>query len=1299
MTDTELVDLALRLGFLSEAAAQSLRAEQRQRGAAMGALLGQRLSPIQVELMRKAMGLQEQQHTQVSEAPAAPGLSPRPAGVGGTLRMPERLGPYAIERELARGGMGAVFVARHVQLDRPVALKVMLSAEPTRLRRFQIEARVTARLRHPNIVSIHEVGEEGGTHFLVMDLIEGESLAARVERGPLEPRAAAEICEKLARALAYAHEHGILHRDLKPANVLLDERGEPLLTDFGLARLGEGEGLTRTGQRLGTPAYMAPEQAKGSKDWIDPRTDVYALGVVLYELLTGGLPYGGDDALNLLVAILHQPPEPISSKRSGVARDLETICLKCLEKESPARYASAAELAEDLRRYLDGEPIQARRASRPERALRWLRRRPLAATAALVCLGLALFSLGLGERVLRARRWERAAEAEGRGLARAAEARRLGWPRDAVQSARASLREAVELDPRRFRAWLKLARLALEADDAAAARRCLERAEALGPLLGEARYVLGCLQEREGEAAAALESYQAAEAAGVAPPSLPLRLARVRARVHAERGQPLAAEDQRWLALRAGPRELAPLVALVEARLRRGELRALSGLWTQVHQRLALPGELGLQQLRESAELALEQALEQAPAQPRAGARALLAAPRFSGQRLWLRVAELAEGEEPLLREAARASLLLARRGGASGGAGLSAPAALSASFARWQAEAGRGDAVRDALEAMTLLEVAPRLRAEDLPVLAALGERARGATPRGALALALALAGSREEGIPLERALAALESLGRAGDEQARGWARAASEALTLLRSGAQGPPAEPALLLARELWLAPGLARSLRVQAGYPEALGAATASAWVHWARASERIEAGELSEARHELTRALKLSPEAPDPAILLAQLDALERPEDAPPAPALADPGAAERAAERVAFARRYGACLLAGPNDALRLCLDLRRPHERALSVRRWQPKDFPGVAAEDGMSLRTRFAFHRWDHLRLEGNVGKGRLQVRLHAGRALGETEGGVRVRRPFRRSHSDLSADGQLGASRSFHREGLLTFLESLGLSLDRARATLYHDDALEGSLPLSPRGRRLEGTAGIEVFGGRGEVRRLVLEGRPDFAPPPRPAPPPSAERIASFRRLLQPLPGALPLERRGSAEATKVATLGELRERGWEATTSWNWSRQDVLNALRTPPSGPELEVRASVRLAARGPRTLAGVALVTLDGDAVFLGVAQGLGGPRVRLGAVRRGGTPEPILEQPLTGLERPVTLWLERVAGHVLARYQPEGGAPVELLAAPLPFPLVGEVGGAVFAEDVFASYSRAHLSGVEIRAPQSR
>ena len=347
---------------------------------------------------------------------AAPGETTGPAP---TLSAPETAAAlslpaipgYEVLGRLGHGGMGVVYKSRQVSLNRTVALKMILAgahASPERLARFHIEAEALASLQHPNIVQIHEVGAHDGCPYLALEFVDGLPLDKMLAGTPLPPAAAARLVRTLAEAMHYAHQRGLVHRDLKPANVLLATCGlasgakaqvaewGPKITDFGLAKRLEEDGRTQTGAILGTPNYMAPEQAEGRVRDIGPATDVYALGAILYELLTGRPPFGGDTVLQTLELVRTQEPKPPSRLGRAVPRDLETICLKCLHKAPARRYPTAQALAEDLRRFLAGEPITARPVGAPERAVKWVRRRPALAGLLAVSAAAALALLALG---------------------------------------------------------------------------------------------------------------------------------------------------------------------------------------------------------------------------------------------------------------------------------------------------------------------------------------------------------------------------------------------------------------------------------------------------------------------------------------------------------------------------------------------------------------------------------------------------------------------------------------------------------------------------------------------------------------------------------------------------------------------------------------------------------------------------------------------------------------------------------------------------------------------------------------
>jgi len=409
------------------------------------------------------------------------------AGGGGRGPQPAAVPGYEIISELGRGGMGVVYKARHIQLKRLVALKMILAgshASPQDLARLRGEAEAVARLRHPNIVQIHEVGDHNGLPYLSLEYVAGGSLADKLDGTPLPPLPAALLIERLARAMHHAHAEGVIHRDLKPGNVLMEPAkasdatinldssglasdttfGIPKITDFGLAKqLGGESNVTGSGAIVGTPSYMAPEQAAGKAEAIGPRTDVYALGAILYETLTGRPPFRAANVMDTILQVMSEDPVPPTQLQPNAPRDLETICLKCLHKEPERRYASALALAEDLCAYREGRPIAARPVGLWERGVKWARRRPtVAALLALIAV------VSVVSFFLVTWQWQRASLALGVSEIALAETEQARREEEAQRIAKGKAPEAREAALRAAKTSLYFNRIALAERDWAA---------------------------------------------------------------------------------------------------------------------------------------------------------------------------------------------------------------------------------------------------------------------------------------------------------------------------------------------------------------------------------------------------------------------------------------------------------------------------------------------------------------------------------------------------------------------------------------------------------------------------------------------------------------------------------------------------------------------------------------------------------------------------------------------------------------------------------------------------------------
>lgn len=400
----ELTDAAERQRFLDDACAGD---------AALHAQINALLASHQDDGFLEHPAIQIEPTSESSTEATVSSSAPGPAG---TIVLPlasaslasttiRYFGDYELLEEIARGGMGVVYRARQKSLNRTVAVKMILSgqfATEADVKRFHTEAEAAANLKHPNILAIHEVGEHEGRHYFSMDYIEGKNLAAFIKDNPLPPGRGTQLVKTLAEAVHYAHQRGTLHRDLKPQNVLIDGEGQPHITDFGLAKQMERDsGLTQTGAVMGSPAYMPPEQAAGQNDLVGPPSDVYSLGAVLYHLLTGKAPFAGETAVATMRKVMEEEPTAPSKLNSQTPPDLETICLKCLEKQPERRYATARALAEELGRFLNHEPILAKPASAWRKAWTWSQRHPWAIIGAAAMAGIVLlgFAYGLWERV------------------------------------------------------------------------------------------------------------------------------------------------------------------------------------------------------------------------------------------------------------------------------------------------------------------------------------------------------------------------------------------------------------------------------------------------------------------------------------------------------------------------------------------------------------------------------------------------------------------------------------------------------------------------------------------------------------------------------------------------------------------------------------------------------------------------------------------------------------------------------------------------------------------------------------
>ncbi len=863
-------------------------------------------------------------------------------------------GKYQLLEEIARGGMGVVYRAHHPELQRDYALKRMLFSPRSRdaIVRFMREAQTMARLDHPGIIAIHEVAFDGDSPYLVMDLIHGGPLSSQCKQGPLPLRQAAHIAECIARAIDHAHRRGVIHRDLKPSNILIDRDGSPKVGDFGLARgTNEDSDLTRSGAVIGTASYMSPEQAAGDRDRVGTAADVYGIGAILYEMVTGRPPFVGA-YLEVLAAIRDSQPTPPETLRPGLPRDLSAIISQALAKDASRRYASAGALADDLKRFSEGVPVSARPVSTLERSVSWVRRHRGVSLLLGLCLILAFVALVMSLVTLRARAIEEAKELEFRGIARLA----LGPD----EGARADLRRAIALDAGRVHALRVLAGIELEDGALDEAERLLEQAARIDPW--DAR--IGILRARLAEAYArpdaALAIYRQLFARGEPSEELCRRLARaVLASAAGQRaaldevmrvtdallqraaddpeayrlrtaclealGQVVCAEEERWRLFRVDPDDLENLSFIVWRLIEQGEVESLLSLWREAFRRLGQPGDPSLLSTTEADGIRFEAAVTD-PSLP--AARRLRGAIGLSlfgvpSTRKALQAVASDPTTRPFLRDAAVSSLV-----------GMSPEYDLE----RWGAHVTAAETGSPG-HALTLLERAPLLSGEE--ALFAAFAQAREPLFRACVPLArlLALFASNVERAAPDAAEHAatvrlIDRLSADQDPRVCEAARRASAALWFLcndvAEAANSPDEAAGLLLALRLSdLPPPGLRGLRprVEAALARSI-ELRPSARLCVERARRRLEASDPGwEA--DLASALAF-PEPPLAARFLAAVTGLHAGNVEPLAwLESADPGAAARAVELAGLRKQLGLITLDGPNGTTRFVFPAVPPSEQ----------------------------------------------------------------------------------------------------------------------------------------------------------------------------------------------------------------------------------------------------------------------------------------------------------------------------------------------------------------------------------
>ncbi len=1196
-------------------------------------------------------------------------------------------GRYQIAAEIARGGMGVVYRAYDPGLQRELALKMLLVGryeEKVLVERFLREARTLARMRHPAIIGVHEVGFEDGRPYLVMDLVEGGSLEDRLRQGPLPIETALDLTLRVTRAIDYAHGEGFLHRDLKPANVLLTAEGHPLVTDFGLVlEMDNRHELTRTGQPVGTPAYMPPEQASGKKEDFGPHSDVYSLGATLYHLIVGRPPFEAPSILNVISAILTEPPRPPRVLRPETPRDVEQIILRCLAKEPADRYDSAAALAADLGRAIEGRPIDAARSGPAARAGR--ARLIVASLVAAIVTSIIVGLFVVPAIAERRRAQARALEREGLALLRAGE----------EETATARLAAAIALDADLLDARCALARLALDARDLDGARAHVDAAIAIAPEDPDALDLRGRLAALSGVHVEAIAAWDAAWSAGLRRREPGLALAEALLREgEAERARPIldtlletsptaldvlaeraacldalgatvSAEEDRWrrlaIAAQAGPSSPArdrlvneALGEIVARRLAAGDVEGLSRLWEEVHRRLGRPGDPGIQEIaRDDADRLLRD-LEDGDAPLAARLRAaigLSVLPRPGVTEPLRAVATGAGGERPaLVAEAAWATLLGHEVG---------------ARLADWAA--GR-DGEAGAARAITVIERARRLGPDEVRTLGGLGFDEP--IVRAAAAIAIGIAATRAGGPGAELTEGALRSLGRP-DATAAATTERVTRALAILRTGKTDRDEDDdaladAILLAGALVLAPEWtaqdvdASRSRWRAALDDAIEvtAGPARGRLLARRARHAAEEGRLADARRDVDRAIAIA--ADDPGILELDhiLGAVQRrsAERTPWLERLAalDPVAADAAQRRAELSARHGFPALPGPNGMSRIVVSLRPDpglpdleerfadaFELWSSVPRFEPR---GLVTEGVTTMLSKFTLEECASVEYR-SAHVGECTLDLFVATSAEHRHHGYGINRRTER-RAAVVVDGLRGG----HGVVIPKPLRAVTTVLRRDELSVWDAGRLAVRSPPVARLARRRGGRIFIVNGwlpGEHPIERITAIGRIG---------PTAATRRARPRsEPLPPLPGETTL----TADRAEGApsTLEALRRDGATFGTDGSW----VANSRRGHTLGVR-RLRGDVRIEARVDVTdpnngEGGLALVTetANGGVIWWGVRRAMSvgeQPRIWMSYQRGERWETPLLSAPWPG--GPVHLVLERRGDHILAWH---GASPDDL------------------------------------------